>query len=287
MYKEIFLYPAIFAYFLLIIHSIIFRGGKKTLTFFGTAFIFGLIREILYSNFVKRYVFTELTNLRVFDVPIAAIMGWTFTFYIGLFFAQKLLNFNTNLDKISKDQADSTYEEKVLPVLLIASVFATTVSLAIETCAINMGWWDLLIISDAYLAPAFLFFGWFGACFFFLNIYLVVQYKALRQKKLLLLILNLLMLNIFFESENLIFAIIFFIPFLFYYKDLLKMEIFIISYMVFTNIVLYAYNTGVIDQTIMHLFNIPLFFTGTFFFCLYFIEKYRKRKSMKNIHPIS
>ncbi len=286
MYREIYVFLIVTAYFLLIVHSSIFRGSKKTLTFFGTAYVFGLVREILYANFVQRYFFTGIKIITIFDVPVGAPLGWTFSYYLGLFFAQKILNFNTNLDNVSKSRGDKIYEEKILPLILIASMFGSAFSLAIETFAIHMEWWDLNILQESVLAPAFLFFGWFGSSFLFLNMYVFIQYKAFRQRKLLLLIINFLMLNIFFELEIMIFAIIFLIPFLFFYKDLLKVEIFFVAYMVFTYIVLYAYHIQIIDQVSMHLLNIPIYFGFCFLFCLYFIEKYRTRKLVNKNHPL-
>ncbi|MHA1294733.1 MAG: carotenoid biosynthesis protein, partial [Promethearchaeota archaeon] len=179
MYKELFIYPALIAYVLLIIHSFLFRGSKKTITFFGLAFIFGFIREFYYKYFVGAYTFVELTTFTLLGVPIAIPIGWTFTFYIGLFFAQKILNFNIDLDNVPERLAKEVYASKLLPLILIASIFSTTVSFAIETCAINMGWWEFTHIAS-YYAPLSVLFGWFGTSLLFFHLYIYIQYKSFR-----------------------------------------------------------------------------------------------------------
>ncbi|MHA1440021.1 MAG: hypothetical protein ACTSPD_20945 [Promethearchaeota archaeon] len=287
MYKEIFIYPTFIAFILLIIHSILFRGSKKTITFFGLAFIFGLIREWYYKNFVKGYTFTDLTTFTLIGVPIAIPIGWTFTFYIGLFFSQKILNFNIDLEDVPERHAEEIYKRKVLPIILLASIFSTTVSFAIETCAINMGWWEFSHI-DSYYAPISVLFGWFTTSLIFFHLYLLVQYKQLRLPKIYILIANLIVLNLFQESFQkttysfkqsdfiiLIISIILISALFFYYADLSKLMIFLSIYFAFAIFVFNLYVSKVIDESTLHILEKPGFFSGLFIFCLFFIRKYR------------
>jgi len=55
----IFTIAVFIAFTLLIIHSILYRGIKESLIFFGFGFIFGLIREMIYRSYFNNYSFGE------------------------------------------------------------------------------------------------------------------------------------------------------------------------------------------------------------------------------------
>ncbi|MHA1250054.1 MAG: hypothetical protein ACTSRP_08705 [Candidatus Helarchaeota archaeon] len=284
MYKEIFLYPAFFAYILLIIHSLIYRKVSKTVTFFGGCFIFGIIREYYYKHVVRKYFFIELTSFNIFGVPIAIPIGWTFTFYIGLFFAEKLLDFNINLKNISKIHANELYKLKILPIILVAATFSSSVSFAIESCALNMGWWRLAYINPI-ICPISLLFGWFGACIIFLHLYIIIQYKIFRTAKIILLLIILIISNIITEADIYIGVFICFIILCLFYKDLTKVVLFYGGCLFYSSIIIYLYRIHQISELYTHILTIFPYFIGLFTFCFIFIKKYRKNTRINYIIP--
>jgi len=183
----IFLVAVLIAFILLVIHSLIYRGIKITIIFFGYGFIFGLIREIIYRTFFKNYSVSEVP-LQIFGAPIAVIFGWLFTFYLGYCFCEKFLV--------------SGEEPEYLRLMVFSAIFSSYICFSIETTAMYMGWWDVFFESSNFAASDLLA-GWFYSALLFFSIYFILIKKVKTIKYLILPILIVILLAIVEFTEQL------------------------------------------------------------------------------------
>ena len=148
MYQALFLYPAIIGFVLLVIHSGFTRGTRFTLIYFGGGFIFGMIREYFYVNFKQIYDYSGLA-IKIFGIPPVIPLGWMFTFYIGLCFAERMMGttcaeIETALYQTDQAGAKVIWEQKLIPMMIGVAIFTGIVCYSIESCAINLGWWEFI-----------------------------------------------------------------------------------------------------------------------------------------------
>jgi hypothetical protein len=78
------------AFLIQIVHSVLSKGWKFSLGFFGGGFLFGFVREFIYRSFIQTYEFPNLP-IQLLDVPIFIPIGWVFTFYLAYEFTNKLI----------------------------------------------------------------------------------------------------------------------------------------------------------------------------------------------------
>ena len=159
---KVFIISVGIAFFIQIVHSILTKGIKFTLGFFGGGFIFGFIREFIYFSFLHDYNAPDMP-IRLLNVPICIPIGWIFTFYLAYEFVNKLIE-----PKTVKD-----YKNFVI----FAAFFSCCICIPIETAAMNMRWWLLYFYADGHIAPILLMVGWFYTSVVFFCIYFVVKKK--------------------------------------------------------------------------------------------------------------
>jgi hypothetical protein len=143
------------------------KGWKFTLEFFAGGFLFGFVREFIYS-FIQNYLFPSMP-IKLLNVPIFIPIGWVFTFYLAHEFVNKLIE-----PKTVKDYKDF---------IIFAGFFSTCICIPIETAAMNMNWWWLngFHINDN-IAPFHLMGGWFYTSVVFFCIYFVAKKKLSREQ---------------------------------------------------------------------------------------------------------
>jgi hypothetical protein len=168
MHKEVFIVSVGIAFLIQIVHSILTKGGKFTLEFFGGGLLFGFVREFIYFSFIRSYEFPDMP-VKLLNVPIFIPIGWVFTFYLAYEFVNKLLE-----PKTVKDYKDF---------IIFAAFFSTFICIPIETAAMNMNWWNLIIfpINDN-IAPFILMSGWANFTLMFFCIYYIVKKKLPREQ---------------------------------------------------------------------------------------------------------
>jgi hypothetical protein len=168
MHKEVFIVSVGIAFLLQIIHSILTKGGRFTLEFFGGGFLFGFVRELIYISFIQNYEFPNMA-IKLINVPIFIPIGWVFTFYLAYEFTNKLME-----PKTVKDYKDF---------IIFTAFFSTCICIPIETAAISMDWWKLIKwpINDN-IAPHGLIGGWIYTSVVFFSIYFVVKKRLPREQ---------------------------------------------------------------------------------------------------------
>jgi len=174
----LFIIAVIIAFTILIIHSLIYRGLKETLIFFGYGFIFGLIREIIYRSFFKNYSVAEVP-LQILGAPLAVIFGWLFTFYLGYSLCEKFI--------------DPENEAEYMRLMVLCAIFSSYICFSIETTAMHMGWWEVFFEMSNFAASDLLA-GWFYSALLFFSIYIILIGKVKNKKNLLLPILIIILL---------------------------------------------------------------------------------------------
>jgi hypothetical protein len=177
MMFKVFIISVGIAFSLQIIHSMLTKGWKFTLEFFGGAFLFGFIRELIYHSFVYNYDFPNMP-IKLMNVPIFIPIGWIFTFYLAHEFVNKLLE-----PKSEKDFKDF---------IIFASFFATFICIPIETAALNMNWWVVFASTNDNIAVLGLMSGWFGTSVMFFCFFFFIKKKVSREQLWFALILVLM-----------------------------------------------------------------------------------------------
>jgi hypothetical protein len=167
MMLKVFIISVGIAFFIEIVHSILTKGGRFTLEFFGGGFLFGFVREFIYFSFVRTYEFPDMP-IKLLNVPIFIPIGWIFTFYLAYEFTSRLIE-----PKIEKDYKDF---------IIFSALFSTCICIPIETAAMNMNWWLLKFYVNDNIAPFNLMGGWGSASFMFFYIYFVMKGKILREQ---------------------------------------------------------------------------------------------------------
>ncbi len=186
IFQELFVYPAMGAFFLLVIHAWKTRGRRFTLLYFLGGFAFGFIREFFYVHYKQNYDYSGLA-IKIFDVPPVAVLGWIFTFYIGLCFGERLLGFTcqeilTELQSTNDEQIQIIWKGKILPLLISVAFFTGLVCFAIESCAINMDWWRFIGYSGEFVTNPVQYM-WTQTGIIFTTIFFLVYFKEVRLRK--------------------------------------------------------------------------------------------------------
>jgi hypothetical protein len=167
MMFKVFIISVGIAFFIQIVHSLLTKGVKFTLEFFGGGFLFGFVREFIYFSFVHSYGFPNMP-VKLLNVPIFIPIGWVFTFYLAYEFANKLIK-----PKTVKDYKNF---------IIFAALFSNCICIPIETAAMNMNWWWVSFTLDGIIAPFWLMNGWFLTSALFFCIYFVVKKKLPREQ---------------------------------------------------------------------------------------------------------
>lgn len=152
-----------------IIHSLLTKGGRFTLEFFGGGFLFGFVREFIYASFLHDYDFPNMP-ITLLNVPVFIPIGWVFTFYLAYEFVNKLIE-----PKTAEDYKDF---------VTFTAIFSTCICIPIETAALNMHWWRVSFYMGGNIAPFALMSGWFYTSALFFCLYFVAK-KKLPQEQLL------------------------------------------------------------------------------------------------------
>jgi hypothetical protein len=161
--------PMLVAWSLLVTHSVLERGVRQTVQWFGCAVLYGLAREVLVGHTVPVYRFpVEAT----FQVALLVAIGWSFAFYLGDMVASEYLR-----------GIGPEGRPRMLPESMKASI-ATGVTgataLSIEAVAVGVGWWSWVPAVRAYNwmvfpiftdIPLFVIPGWAWGSFTFLLTY--------------------------------------------------------------------------------------------------------------------
>jgi hypothetical protein len=184
----VFIISVFIAFALLVIHSLIHRGIKETVIFFGFGFIFGMIREIIYRTYFKNYTVAEVP-LQVLGAPIAVIFGWIFTFYLGYSLCEKFM--------INQDESD------YMRLMVLCSIFSSYICFSIETTAMYMGWW-IVFFEGSNFAASDLLAGWFYTTLLFFSIYFMLIGKIKQKKNIILPVLITVLIGIIETMEKLL-----------------------------------------------------------------------------------
>ena len=162
MMFKVFIISVAIAFSIEIVHSVLTKGVKFTLEFFGGGFLFGFAREFIYFSFLHNYDAPNLP-IKLLNVPIFIPIGWVFTFYLAYEFVNKLIE-----PKTVNDYKDF---------IIFAALFSTFICIPIETAALNMHWWNVYFYMDGYIAPFALMAGWICTSLVFFYIYFIVKKK--------------------------------------------------------------------------------------------------------------
>ncbi len=191
--QELFLYPAIGAFILLVVHAAKTRGRRFTLFYFLGGFAFGLIREFFYVHYKQNYDYSGLA-IKIFDVPPVIPLGWMFTFYIGLCFGERILGFTcqeimVELQTASPAQIKEIWQRKLIPLLINVAIFTGLVCYAIESCAINMGWWHFIGYSGEFVTNPVQYM-WTQTGIIFTTLFFLAYFKEVRLRKNILFLVS-------------------------------------------------------------------------------------------------
>lgn len=170
---KVFIISVGIAFSIQIIHSILTKGGRFTLGFFGGGLLFGFLREIIYHLFNRVYDFPNMP-IKLLNVPVFIPIGWVFTFYLAYEFTNKLIQPRTEKD----------YRDFVI----LVSFFSTFICIPIETAAMNMNWWVVFANINDNIAALGLMSGWFCTSVMFFCFYFYIK-KKLPQGQLWLALL--------------------------------------------------------------------------------------------------
>ncbi|HME53438.1 MAG TPA: hypothetical protein VKM55_14535 [Candidatus Lokiarchaeia archaeon] len=186
MYQELFVYPAIGAFVLLIIHSWLTRGKRFTMLFFLGGFAFGFVRELIYVNFKQIYDYSGLL-VKILGVSPVIPIGWVFTFYIGICFTERIFGFSVEeiaaeLHSADAKRVDAIITQRLIPMLIGIALFTGIVSFTIESTAINMGWWRFIYFHGEYV-PSTVQYMWMQTSIIFMLIFFLAYFKEIRCKK--------------------------------------------------------------------------------------------------------
>lgn len=186
MYQELFLYPAIGAFVLLVLHSWKMRGKRFTLLYFIGGFAFGFVREFFYANFKHLYDYSGL-SIKILNVPPVIPLGWMFTFYIGLCFAERIFGYTCQdiakqLKGADETKANMIFIQRILPLLIGVAMFTGIVCYAIESCAINLQWWEFTGYHGEYI-PNTVQYMWTQTGIIWTLLFFLAYFKQIRYRK--------------------------------------------------------------------------------------------------------
>jgi hypothetical protein len=166
---------------LLIAHAYFKRGFRLTFNFFLFALIAALRKEI--GTFFgseplmlkgSPFFFPD-ANLPFLISFLTVIFGWMFTFYIAWTLAEGIT------------RKFIYFKNKIFPTLLFAGVIAASISYAVETVGVNMGWWRWKFYDDRFSnflvgdAHFFALEAWFYFTVHFLAVYFLIECSRFKK----------------------------------------------------------------------------------------------------------
>jgi len=172
------LIPSSILLVLLFLHSWRFRGRAVTLAFFGSCFVFGVIRGNLIHYICTGYLDeTTLPYLfvrpvvRVWNASLQECIGWIFALYLSWSTVEWLLA------RQGKDKVP------LYRLIGLAAFFIGAMAYAVEAAAGGVKWWIwVLPIKNPFFAdvPLAGIIAWISVVFDFLGPFLLIYYKAAR-----------------------------------------------------------------------------------------------------------
>lgn len=182
MYRALFTVPVMIATASLVLHSGLFRGATKTKIFWGYGYLLAFGRELVYQNFLANtYRFTG-TDLKLLNVPLTVPMGWLFEAYISLYVAQYILGTDAKMLIGGRRQITARqYRKEVLPVIALACIITSTITIAIENVAVRMHWWQMM--DGTYNVNPGWIQGHMFTVFWLLTAILYLTYEPLRLRR--------------------------------------------------------------------------------------------------------
>ena len=187
---------------LMILHSFFKRGKRLTLTFFLSAFIFGIVRgNLVYfvTNGNMPYIFFN-PMLRIGGADLMMVIGFTYALYFSWNLAESLTNKHKSLKR------------KVFPTLAISCLFMEFTSFSLELTADKVGWWHWAESLLEWSLFDFLKIGpficaWISVGFDFLIAFFLIECSKFKKKKWRFLFILLLPLDIFIHYLALYYGI--------------------------------------------------------------------------------
>lgn len=169
--------PASLALLLLIIHSHKMRGGVITFFFFGSLFLFGLLRGNLVYLITRGktpYSF-ELPVMKVGHTGLVEAVGWCVSLYISWSLAERLLARRRGHGK------------NLFSILFFSCAMMMGFAILMEAAAGRMGWWNWRPPRGLSYSPAFRdiekgIVEWFSVAFDFLTPWLLIAYGGFRKR---------------------------------------------------------------------------------------------------------
>jgi hypothetical protein len=131
---EFLVLPSVVVLFLLVLHSLKNRGVRSTLIYFGLAIIYGALRATVIQNLIEKQYGSLFPYLMTFPVikigPVSMqeLVGWGVAATVAWLIADRLLI------RLRITQAPHR-------TALIAAFCLAAICLAVETAAIEAGWW--------------------------------------------------------------------------------------------------------------------------------------------------
>ncbi len=167
--------PAYIATIFLVYHSYRFRGGLyPTLGFFGSALLYGIIRENLLAAFNPAYNLTAFIGWDIWIglTPLTIPVGWAFTAYTSWWLSEYI----TGIDKPIRSR---------LPIIAsLGAIISATISFLIEMPAVQIGWWtwnfNPAAVPFFYDVPLYTLAGWAFTVFVFLACYFAFAFHKSR-----------------------------------------------------------------------------------------------------------
>lgn len=241
---KVFIISVAIAFSLQIIHSILTKGWKFTLEFFGGGLLFGFVREFIFFHFCQDYDFPNMP-VTLLNVPVFIPVGWVFTFYLAYEYAHKLIE-----PKTARDYKDF---------IVIAAFFSTFICIPIETAALNMHWWRVFFYEGGNVAPAGLMSGWLGTTVIFFYIYFIIKKKMPLEN--LVLVLLLVILTAMAETKYYFLALaVILLCMLKYNKELSFIILIYTAILIFIKMIAFRFMPGVISNgfvvTTLFIFNL-------------------------------
>jgi tetratricopeptide (TPR) repeat protein len=139
--KLLLVVPSFLLTLLLLVHAVRVKGARTALLFFGTAFLFGVVR----GNSVAALASGENSGPYIFSDPILSIgraelpacVGWVFALYLSWWLAERVV-------RRIPDLAGRVFPTAALGILAMGCF-----SDAVETTASGTGWWRWNIVRPA------------------------------------------------------------------------------------------------------------------------------------------
>lgn len=158
-----------------ILHCWIYRGHWQTLGFFLGGFIFGVVRENIVALLPGMYSYPD-HPLYLGAAPIVMWFGWSASFYASWCVAEIIL-----------EAFIPSKRNSILLVSFVTAIIAACLSIAVEIpagAAVTQWWvWPPAAITVFYEMPAIVPFGWAGAAFLFVLVFMYIMSRIQDSRK--------------------------------------------------------------------------------------------------------